>query len=303
MTHNGVLVMKKRMMRFLCAVLCLALTASFCGCGMLKTIRENANRPILDSPAEDSLAEFFNTALENTRAAAVDGSETVTLEIGRPSLEPEAESKAASILGTAADTLKKIIMEQKPGSSERDLKSDAAEDTLLRAVDAADVLAKVVRNEISMPVTDENDEQLTDEDGNLLTENKISDNILILTLSFGGAEEAAGDGEDAPASPPDKAVVEKYFGKGADDAAVREELQKVAAYLQLDDYTVDYTSCGINAEIDLERTVLHAVTYEKHFTVTAHLTGVGSFEELGAVTVTFDGTVRTDYTFDFSVDE
>ena len=302
--------MKTKLRALLAALTCVALAVGFSGCGMLKTIRENARiaseRVILETPAEDTLAGLFNDALAASMAAGVEVDESVSFHIGRPRLESETESAAADILGKCADALKNLITEADPGSSEREIESGDFSDTLLGPVDAADVKAvSARRNLVNVAVTDENGKEVSDEEGNLVTEQKINDNFAEVTLSFHENEtktetdDEGNEKETVTVLPVDAALAQKYFGAAPDRAEILNQLAKLSAYLQVDSYEIEYKACEITALIDLDETVAHSVRYTKNFTVTAEVTGVGAFADMGRLTVAFDGSAETDYTFEF----
>ena len=302
--------MKTKLRALLIALLCVALAVGFSGCGMLKTIRENARiaseRTILETPAEDALVGLFNDALAASMAAGVEVDESVSFHIGRPRLESENESAAADILGKCADALKNLIMEADPGSSSRELESGALADTLLGPVDAADVKAAAAkRNLVNVAVTDENEEEVTDAEGRVVTEQKINDNFAEITLSFHETETKTETDEDGSKKetvtvlPVSAELAQKYFGAAPAPDEIGKEFEKLSAYLRVDDYSVEYKACEITALIDLDAAVAHTVRYVKNFTVTAAVTGVGEFADMGKLTVTFDGSGETDYTFEF----
>ena len=149
---------KKIVIILISVVLCAALVLSLSGCGMLKTIRDNARLAselkILDTPAGEALPGLFNTAVNNAVEAGVKVDETVSLNIGKPNVEPAEESGAAEILRKTANALKNLILEEEPGKSERELKNEELGDTLLRPVDTAAVHSEeYAENGILMEVT------------------------------------------------------------------------------------------------------------------------------------------------------
>jgi hypothetical protein len=298
----------------LCVVLCAALALSLTGCGMLKTIRDNARlaseREILDTPAEEALPELFNTAVKNAVEAGVKVDETVSLNIGKPNVEPAAENEAAEILRKSANALKNLIVMDGPGSGERELKNAELGDTLLGSVDPAAVQsASGAREEAKSAVTDEDGEPVTDEQGNQVYEYTVVNNFVTVTLALHGTETAVETDENGEEKetvtvlPADAAMVEKVYGTAVEKEEVLRQFEKLAAYLRLNDYDIVYKECTVTALVDMDASVAHTVKYVKNFTVTASVTGVGAFADMGDMTVTFDGKWEADYAFDFNPEE
>lgn len=303
--------MKTKCRSILCAALCLCLALGFSGCGMLKTIRDNARiaseRVILDTPAPEALPGLFNDALNNAVASGVKVEETVKLTIGKPKAEPAEETDASKIFSKTANALKDLIVMESPGSSARELANGELGDTLLAPVDTAQVkLAEATRNEMRSPVLDADGEPVTDAEGNQTYKNEISNNYATVKLSFHETETSAETDENGEEKetvtviPADAAVVESVFGAPAEREAVLAEFNKLAAYLRVNDYETVYKECTVTALIDMDENLSHSVNYVKNFTVTASVTGVGAFAELGDFTVTFDGKWEADYVFEFN---
>ena len=308
--------MKTKVRTVLCAALCVLLALSLTGCGMLKTIRENARRAseiaVLETPAEDTFPALFNAALDNAEKSASKVTETVSLSVGKPQAVSlnDAESSGAKVFAKTADALKNIILMDGFGSGERELTPDALGDTLLSAVDAADVKGfDSSRNEANVPVTDEDGEPVTDEQGNNVYEKKVSNNYATLKLFFNETEtsvETDGDGnekETVTDLPADAALVEKVFGPAMDAAEVEAQLAKLSDYLTVNGYELTYTRCVVSAVVDLDTNLAHEVSYEKNFTVTANVTGKGVLAEVGDLEITFSGKITTEYTFEFEAED
>lgn len=303
--------MKKPIQLVFALLLCAALAVGGSGCGMLKTIRENARiaseRKILENPAEEELASVFNQALPGSAAACKKLSESVSFEIGKPRVE--GEGAGADILRAAANTLKSLIMQSAPGSSSREVDPADLGDTLLKNVAPADVVkGENSRNEANVAVTDADGKELTDEEGNVKMTSVVTDNILYITMNFNDirvyteTDDEGNPQEKTEIVPPEKALVEKYFGVSSDRDAVLQEFGKLKGYLQVNDYTVEYKDCKVLAVLNMDTSELSEVRYTKNFTVTAAVTGVGPFAEMGDLTVSFDGAEITDYTFSYLED-
>ncbi len=101
----------------------------------------------------------------------------------------------------------------------------------------------------------------------------------------------------------DDATIESIFGSLKDKEAVKAEFDCVKDYLVLNDYSIEYTDCSVKSEMDLENEQLSFVEFTKNMVVTASVTGVGSLAEYGELTVTFNLTQTTNYSFDYTVEE
>ncbi len=101
----------------------------------------------------------------------------------------------------------------------------------------------------------------------------------------------------------DEATIEGIFGSLKDKEAVIAQFDCVKDYLVLNDYSIEYTDCSVSSEMELELEQLNFVTFTKNMVVTASVTGVGSLEEYGELTVTFNLTQTTNYNFDYTVEE
>ena len=292
--------MKQRFVKAVCAVLCLALLCSLCGCGILKNIRENARlqseREILASPAEDALVSEFNAALARAKTEMGLVTESVKYSAGRP--HAAGEGKGVDILDAAADTLKKMIMEMNPGSSGE---KGAVGSGLLLPLPAEIPAAAAARNTSTVTVTDENGEDVTGEDGAVEKTEVFADNTLTTTFRFYTEEvktETAEDGsvkEEKVLVPAEDALIEQVFGAPAEKKAVLAAFDVVSGYLKVKDYDIAYKDCTVTAEENLESGALQSVTYEKKMAVTAAVTGVGSLAEMGDITVTLDVTKTVTY--------
>ena len=302
--------MKKRFPKLLALALCAVLLLGCSSCGMFKSIRESARlareREIMETPAEADLASVYNEALQGSRQKAEKLTEKISYSVGRPSVE--SENGDVGILSAAADTLKKMIMESAPGSSERELAPGEIADTLLKELAGAEISSMTgSRNEAMENQTDENGKEITDEEGNVVTAPVTLDNILRTEFRFYTEEkktetdENGNEKETVTLHPADAAVIEKYFGAPADKAAVLAGFDSVKDYLQVNDYTVEYKDCRINATGDMENSELESVSFVKKMTVTADVTGAGAFAHLGNFTVTLDVSKTTEYSFTFRV--
>ena len=300
--------MKKRLFTVIALLLSAVLLLSCSSCGMFRTIRENARlaklRAIIDTPDDSQMADVYNEALANTLREATEVKESVSFSVGKPSVS--SDTGDVSILSKAADTLKKMIMQEGPGSEERTLQPQNTADTLLKDLNAADVVSvSGTRVSTVENVTDADGKEVTDEEGNVLTQTVTVNNVLRAEFRFYGEEkktqtdENGNEKETVTILPPDPAVIEKYFGTPRPKAAVLSGFDGIKEYLQVNDYTLEYKDCRVKTVSELDTGVLESVTFEKKMAVTAQVTGVGAFAHMGDFTVTFDVSENTVYTFTF----
>ena len=297
--------MKKRTVRIICALLCLALTLGASSCTFIDNIKENARREaektFEPSPEDAALTENFNAALERSLAEAEKVTEKTSLTIGKPTAE--SENGDVSALNAAANTLKKLLTQDDPGSGERELAPDACGDTLLKSVTAADVLKTVgARNEAEQAVTDEKGAEVADENGKVVTEKTVTDNILKTEFRFYTVIPAPDAPEDDPEQggtpvPASAEIMEKYFGEPRDSARLLAQFEGLKDYLQISGYTLEYKDCRIAAQTDLAAGRLTEVSYVRSFAVTVTAKGVGALAGLGDFTLTFDAAETVAYIF------
>jgi len=287
---------------------CMAVLTGLCSCSMIQNIKERARiageMVILDSPEDSVLADEFDLALAGSLQNCESIDESVSFKVNKPSVE--AEDSGADILKANADMLKKLIMEDSPGSSERTLTPDDISDTLLKDIDISDVVsASSERNKKSETVTDENGKDVKDDEGELVKREVIADNNLTALFAFyteNTYTETDENGEEREVTeiiPADSGIIEKYFGELYDRDEIMAQLDAIKEYLQVNDYNIEYTDCKIKAKTDMDADEFFTVTYEKNFKVTANVTGVGSLSHIGDIIVTFTGSEITDYTFNY----
>ena len=74
-----------------------------------------------------------------------------------------------------------------------------------------------------------------------------------------------------------------------------EEFAKTAAYLKFNDYSVAYADCKITATVNRLTNEITNINYYKAALVTADMTGAGTFESYGDVSVMFKLEDKADY--------
>ena len=300
--------MKKPFRKLVCAALCLALAFGFSSCGILKNMRENARlaslMTILETPDQKDLADVFNRSLAASAAESKEIGEQVSFSVSRPDVT--SDNGSADVLDDCAETLKNMIMSQAPGSSDRNLNGGETADTLLAEIKPADVCAAgASRNEKTENETDENGDDVTDADGNVVTRQATVDNLLKLRLEFYDTvigtetDENGEEKETRTLVPAADDVILTYFGAAREKDAVLAQFDVLKDYLQVSDYTIAYKDCAVSAELDLESLLADSISYVKNMTVTATAAGVGELAGLGTFTVTLDVCETTSYTFTY----
>lgn len=304
--------MKKIIRAIFASVLCAFLMMSLSSCEMIANIKERARlaseRVILASPEDNALADEFALALSGALEKNEGITEVVNIGVNSPSIE--CENGEADILKAAANTLKNLIVSDNLGSPEKAISADEISDTLLKNIENTDILsASSSRNTREETVTDEDGKEVKDENGELIKEKVVADNLLTFRFNFYSEEtvtETNDSGEEKEVTvitPADSKVIEKYFGSLPDKDSILSEFDVIKGYFEVNDYTVEYTNCSISAQTDMDADELTFVTYTRAFKVTASVTGVGPFSDMGELTVTFTGSETTTYNFSYPQEE
>lgn len=125
---------------------------------------------------------------------------------------------------------------------------------------------------------------LTIDDIDYATIKEVGDYYYI-TIVF--AEIAEGESVD---------VLAKAFDlRDKEDILASEEIAKTEEYLKLNDYTVSYTDCKITARVNRLTNEVENINYRKNAVVVADMTGAGSLESYGNVSVIFNLEDVADY--------
>ena len=282
------------------ALLMLSLSA----CSMLQNIKENAKRnaekQILDTPADEVLLAGWDETVRNSFETCHKVSSHTSTDIGRPHVTGDAD---VSLLDAAAGIVKDLIADGAPGDETKDVGSISG--TALEGYDPALALeVKTERNTIDEAVTGEDGKELTDEEGEVIREKKVSDNFLKATFCYYTVKEPSEGEEGEPAYvPADEALLISVFGEKRDKNEVLSHFDVVGRYFTDIDYTFTYLDPEVRCELDLDEKRLTSVEFNKIIRVTATAKCVGPLEKCGAVTVTFDLDEKTAYTFDYPVVE
>ena len=304
--------MKQRIRTLIALVLAVGMCLSLCSCNVFRTMRENAERAsqikIMETPDETEAIALLQQMTKDSAAAATEVKETASYKADTPHIYG-ADGEEAGLLDDAAKQLRDLIMANKPGRTEEALAS--GELRMLERLDAAGALKVIVdRNYNDEKVTDEKGNYVAGEDGEIVTEKKLADNILHFTINYydtnvtGQNTKDDGTTEDITEYvPADEATIDSVFGEPAEKEAVLAAFEAAADYISLSDYTVDYTNCQIKADVDPDENIVTSVRFEKHMTVTAQASCVGALAAYGDVTVTFPLTKTIEYSFTYPAAE
>ena len=303
----------KRTVRFSVVLLLIAgMCLSLCSCNVFRTMRENAERAskieIAETPEDDKAIELLQEMVADCAGMANEVKETVSYKADTPHIYT-ADGEEAGLLDDAAKQLRDLIIANNPGRTEEALSKGDLQ--LMAHLDAAGALdVRVDRNYNDEKITDEKGNYMADENGEIVTEKKISDNILHFTIDYFNTETVEqkvnddGTTEDVTEIvPADTAAIESVFGEPADREAVLAAFDAVADYITVSGYEIAYTNCHIKSDVDLNEDIVSFVRFEKHMTVTAKATCVGKLSDYGEVTVTFPLTKTVEYSFDYPAAE
>lgn len=303
--------MKKSFKTVISFVLITLLALSFSSCSVFQSMRENAlnasQTTIYATPEKDQIISEYNSLLALSLMDATEIKENVSYSAGKPDVFKAGEE--AGVLDAAANQLKNFIMSANPGSASTVLEEGA--DSLLKSLDEATVLNfDFSRNIATENVTDEKGNEAKDEDGNVITETRISDNILHLTFNFFATEPLTGEGvtnengeADTEATTTiyaETATIESVFGSLKDKEAVLKNFENIKDYIVVSDYEIAYENCIITSDADLEEGRLNFVNFQKNMKVTAKAEGVGALAEYGEIEVVFNLTLNTSYEFSYA---
>lgn len=126
---------------------------------------------------------------------------------------------------------------------------------------------------------------LTVEDIDYATVKEVGDNYYI-TIAFNDIDKNG-----------DTAALAKAFDLRDKDAILAsEEFAKTGEYLKFNDYSVAYTDCKITATVNRLTDEITNINYYKAALVTADMTGAGTFESYGDISVIFKLEDKADYT-------
>ena len=303
--------MKKALRNITVILLIATMCLSLCSCNVFKTMRENAERAsmieIVETPDDEEAIRTLQEIVHASAGIAEEMKENVSYDAGNPDiLSGDGE---AGLLDASAKQLRSLIMEGKPGKTEETLSPDDLR--LLEKLDAHGALNVTVdRNYTEEKVTDEKGNYVADENGEIVTEKKVADNILHITIDYydtkvtGQNEKDDGATEDITEYvPADEATIADVFGEPADKAAVLAAFDATADYVSVSGYDLAYTNCRIVADVNLDEGIVGFVRFEKHMTVTAQAACQGKLADYGDVTVVFPLTKNIEYSFSYPAAE
>ena len=294
--------MKKTLKSVVAVLLTAAILYAFCSCSLFSSIRkrvEEANNTTLAAtPEEKEVVDHFNGLLSNS----VDRAEKINEKID------------AGALGKSAGMLKKLVAEKKPGKAERTIEDKNISDTLLSEVEADKLLDfDFSRNTRVVNVTDEAGKEVANDNGENVTEIRITDNILKTVFKYfkdvadkdaTTSEPAEGETAAEPTTRvlADDGVINEVFGDAADKAEVLANFDCIKEYVSVVDYTITNGSCEIRSDIDLVASDLSDIVFFRPMTVTATVKGVGALEKYGELTVTVELEKTVSYSFVYSAE-
>ncbi len=278
-----------------------------------KRVEEANNTTLAETPEEESIISHFNGLLANSVERAEKITEKTEYSLNGLNIE-KADGSDADALGKSADILKKLTAEKNPGRTEREITDKQISDTLLADVETDMLLdCEFSRNTRTVNVTEENGKEVSNENGENVTEIKITDNILKTVFKYfkdiadeNGTTAEPAEGETA-AEPTtrvfaDDSVITAVFGEQADRDAVLAHFECIKNYVTVTGYEIKNGSCQIRSDIELTVSELSDVEFCRPMTVTAHVKGVGSLEKYGDLTVTLEIEKRVTYSFSYAVE-
>ncbi len=98
-------------------------------------------------------------------------------------------------------------------------------------------------------------------------------------------------------------VLTKAFDlRDKEEILASEEFAKTKEYLELNDYDVTYSGCKITARVDRLTDRITNINYYKAANVTAYMTGAGTLESYGEVSVMFTLEDKADFNINWETD-
>lgn len=308
--------MKKIVRTSVSILLAAGMIYSLSSCTLFSSIRkrvEEANNTTLAAtPEENEVVNRFNSLLKNSAERAEKINEKTEYKFNGMKIT-KADGSDADALGKSAGILKKLVAEKKPGKSEKEITDKNISDTLLADVEADMLLDyEFSRNTRTVDVTEENGKEVSNENGENVTEIKITDNILKTVFKYfkdvkdeNGTTQMPEEGETA-AEPTtrifaDDSVIKDVFGENADKEAVLAHFDCIKNYVTVVDYEIKNGSCQIRSDIDLVASDLSDIEFSQPMTVTAQVKGVGALEKYGDLTVTVELEKKVSYSFTYTV--
>lgn len=310
--------MKKSIKTIISFMTITLLMLSLSSCTIFEAMRQNAleaaETTIYATPEDEKIISEFNALLASSKAKASEIKENISYSAGTPDVLKDGEE--AGVLDSAANQLKNFIMSANPGSTSRTIEKDAT-DSLLNTINEAAVLKyDATRNLATVNITDEDGKEVYDEEGNVMTEQVISDNILHLTFNYfadeivppaPGAEpvtDAEGNAvEETTVIYADDATIESVFGTLKDKEAVLKNFENIKDYITVSDYEIKYNNCLISSDANIETGEVSFVNFQKNMTVTAKAEGVGSLASYGEIEIVFTLTQNINYEFSYAEEE
>ncbi len=307
--------MKKFVMTAASVFLAAGMVCSLSSCTLFSSVRkrvEEANNTTLaETPEESEIVSHFNGLLKNSVERAGKINEKKEYNLNGLNIK-KADGSDADALGKSAGMLRKLVAEKNPGKTERELTDKNIPDTLLADVESDLLLDyEYSRNTRTVNVTEENGKGVSNENGENVTEIKITDNILKTVFKYfkdvedeNGTTQEPAEAETA-AEPTtrifaDDETIKAVFGEQADKEAVLAYFDCIKNYITVVDYEIQNGSCQIRSDIDLAESDLSDIEFSQPMTVTAHVKGTGELEKYGDLTVTVEVEKKVSYSFTYA---
>ncbi|MBQ7688136.1 MAG: hypothetical protein IJT27_02845 [Clostridia bacterium] len=302
--------MKNVLKKGLSVSLCIVILFSLSSCSLIEKIKELKNKELLPTPEASDILPLYNTSLTNALAECENISCSVQFNVYDVNVTSDSENAEIDLLDNAGKQLSTMILANKPGFSDETITADEADKTLLRSFEASDMLElNFDRTMKEEKLLNKWGKEIKDENGEPITEIKAVDNTVKVMFNYytdtvitEATTDAEGNAVDAVTQREfaESEMIEQFFGEPHDKDAILAEFDSVKDYIQVNDYTFEYTDCKIESNIDMEFKLLQNVSYEKNMLVTASVTGVGSLAQLGDFTVTFNLREENAYSFKFA---
>ncbi len=268
--------MKKYLKLFTALVLVSAMLMSFASCGKSKDVEEEekvftteeavyteSKTPVANTSEE--VLNYFNTLVNGVKQARpgiyyryeknVPNDSLKVTKAGAEDAE-ETDSSLASLNKSAAGIKDMILKDIKETSGDIAMGTDNTEYLFAKGEPWAS--------------------KLTADDIDYAEIKEVEDNYYI-TIVF---DEVEVNGDTT-------SMAKAFDLRDKDEILASDEFAKTSAYLKFNSYDVSYSDCKITAVVNRHTDEVININYYKAANVTAHMTGVGTFEKYGDISVIF----------------
>lgn len=305
--------MKKILKTSTAVIVTVSMVLSLSSCSLFRTMRENAEKAaqieILDSPEEENILSSYNKIESEAVINASEIKENISYSAGTPEITKDGEK--AGILAASAKQLKKLIMDGKPGKSSRVLEN-GAEGTLLGVIAPTSVFESFCDRNISREnATDEKGNERADENGNVITVERVSDNTAHFRFEYFDIKNSDGSDFVEPENKneiqeestkviySDDNEIKAVFGEDEDKQVVLDNFDCISDFIKIKNYDIEYKKCTVSADADLRTGEMFFVKYDKNMTVTVEAEGVGELSSYGDLQIVLDVTKTVNYEFSY----